>query len=531
MIQDDKTKEELIEEIKPLQKRIAELEIANTGREKSEYDLKVSETQYRRLFETAQDGILLLDAETGMITDVNPFLIEMLGYSHEQFLGKKIWELGFFKDIVASKDNFLQLQREKYVRYEDLPLETVDGRKIEVEFVSNVYRVDSRRVIQCNVRDITGRKRMEKELARTKESLFRTLIESLPQKIFLKSLDSVYISCNEHYARDLKIKPEEIVGKTDYDFFPTQLAEQYRNDDKRIMESGKTESREEEYHIIGDYLAGSEKKFINIVRAPVRDGEGKVKGLFGLFWDITEQKILGAERNRLEVLASATETKSRFASMVSHELRSPMAVIKESLNIVLEGMVGNVSDEQRDILDTGKRNVDRLGRLINNILDFQKIESGKMDFDIRENDLNEMMTEVYKSMSVLSRRKGLALKVELEEGLTQIKMDRDKLIQVLTNLLSNAINNTGKGGVTLAAKKEKDVMHIRVQDTGVGISTEGMSRLFQPFEQVDGVTSKQKGGTGLGLAISKEIILAHHGEIWAESELGKGSTFHFVLPI
>ena len=120
--------------------------------------LKISETRYRRLFETAQDGILILDAETGQISDVNPFLVEMLGYSHEDVLGKKLWEIGAFKDIEASKAAFSELQSKGYVRYNDLPLETKDGRSMAVEFVSNVYLVDHHKVIQCNIRDITERK-------------------------------------------------------------------------------------------------------------------------------------------------------------------------------------------------------------------------------------------------------------------------------------------------------------------------------------------------------------------------------------
>ena len=147
-----------------------------TDRKRAEEALRDSEVQYRRLFEAAKDGILILDAETGMVLDVNPFLVEMLGYSHEQFLGKRIWELGFFKDVVANKANFATLQQQEYIRYEDLPLETADGRRRDVEFVSNVYRVDHRKIIQCNIRDITDRKRAQealRELLREKESLLK----------------------------------------------------------------------------------------------------------------------------------------------------------------------------------------------------------------------------------------------------------------------------------------------------------------------------------------------------------------------
>jgi PAS domain S-box-containing protein len=120
--------------------------------------LRDSELRYRRLFESARDGILILDAQTGMVVDVNPFLVELLGFSHEEFLGKKVWELGFFRDIIANQDKFEELQQKDYIRYADMPLETKDGRRINVEFVSNVYLVNGQRVIQCNIRDITAPK-------------------------------------------------------------------------------------------------------------------------------------------------------------------------------------------------------------------------------------------------------------------------------------------------------------------------------------------------------------------------------------
>jgi len=140
-------------------------------RREAEEMVRASEVQYRRLFETAQDGILILDTGTGMVMDVNPFLIELLGFSREQFLGKKVWELGFLKDIVANQATFSELLEKEYVRYEDKPLETSDGRRIEVEFVSNVYQVDHKKVIQCNIRDITERKKAQAKLRRMSAEL------------------------------------------------------------------------------------------------------------------------------------------------------------------------------------------------------------------------------------------------------------------------------------------------------------------------------------------------------------------------
>ena len=167
----DKTKEQLINELAELHQRIEDLEAEATKRKKAEEALKVSETRYRRLFETAQDGILLLDADTGQILDVNPFLLDMLGYSHKDFLGKKLWEIGPFSDIAASRLRFSELQTKGYVRYEHLPLETKDGRLIDVEFVSNVYLVDHEKIIQCNVRDITLRKQAEESLMKAYDEM------------------------------------------------------------------------------------------------------------------------------------------------------------------------------------------------------------------------------------------------------------------------------------------------------------------------------------------------------------------------
>jgi len=135
--------------------------------------LKDSEVRYRRLFEAAQDGILILDAETGMITDVNPFLVKMLGYSREEFVKRKLWEVGAFRDIEASRDAFLELQKNEYIRYKDLPLRSRDGKLIQVEFVSNVYFAGGEKVIQCNIRDITERQHAHNVLLKSKAILRR----------------------------------------------------------------------------------------------------------------------------------------------------------------------------------------------------------------------------------------------------------------------------------------------------------------------------------------------------------------------
>lgn len=265
------------------------------------------------------------------------------------------------------------------------------------------------------------------------------------------------------------------------------------------------------------YLKASARVILDSAGAPVR--------MVGVNYDITEEKKAAEQTKEL------ADMKSKFASMVSHELRSPLAIIKGAIDLISDGLAGDVSEKQKYFLEAAKENSDRLRRLINNVLDFQKMGAGKMVFNIRGNDLNEVVTEVRKGAVFLSKGKELEFSVQLDEALPPIRFDRDKIIQVLINLVSNAVKYTEKGSVTLSTQRENNVAHVRVQDTGPGVKSEDLSRLFQPFEQLDGGRGKEKGGTGLGLAISKEIIFAHHGKIWAESEVGRGTTIHFILPI
>jgi PAS domain S-box-containing protein len=166
-----RARDELTQLMRAFDQMAEALQQREAERQSADHALRASEMRYRRLFETAQDGILILNAGTGQIDDVNPFLTDMLGYTREQLLGNKLWEIGPFKDAKASKAEFRELQREAYVRYEDLPLETSDGRSINVEFVSNVYQVDGGKVIQCNIRDITKRKQAEGKLKESRQRL------------------------------------------------------------------------------------------------------------------------------------------------------------------------------------------------------------------------------------------------------------------------------------------------------------------------------------------------------------------------
>jgi len=258
--------------------------------------MRASEVRYRRLFEAARDGILILDAETGMVVDVNPFLIEMLGYSHEQFLGKKIWELGFFKDIIANQANFAELQQKECIRYEDKPLETADGRRVDVEFVSNVYLVSHQKVIQCNIRDITARKRAE-EASRESQALYHSLVEQLPVGVFRKDPAGRYVLVNRWFCRLKGMKAEEFLGKTPEGVAASEVAKQDPTGRAgkyaaaggghhgQIMQTGKPIELVEEYTD-----ADGRKQFVHAMKLPVFDLGGTIIGTQGILFDITEIK-------------------------------------------------------------------------------------------------------------------------------------------------------------------------------------------------------------------------------------------------
>jgi PAS domain S-box-containing protein len=247
----------------------------------AEEALKVSETQYRRLFETAQDGILILDADTGRITDVNPFLTAMLGYSHEHFIGKKLWEIGAFEDVGASKAAFSELQSKGYVRYEDLPLETRDGRHIAVEFVSNVYTVDHRNVMQCNIRDITERRLIEQKV-RQASGAWEATFNSITDLVSIHDKDFRVVKANRAFYETLGMTQDELIGKRCYELI--------HGSDEPWPVCPHQQAMERKEPVTEEFWEPRLEKYLHVSCSPIVNDTGDVIGSAHTARDITLRK-------------------------------------------------------------------------------------------------------------------------------------------------------------------------------------------------------------------------------------------------
>jgi PAS domain S-box-containing protein len=275
-----------------------------TERKKSEEKLADSEVRYRRLFETAQDAILILDGDTGKIIDANPFIKDLLGFSMEELLGKNMWEIGELKDTLASKISYKELHESGYVRYDHLPLVTKDGRQIAVEVVANAYQVDHTSVIQCNIRDVTERNRAEKKIQEGEEK-FRSIVENSSDQIFMLDKDYKFLSINKAAADISKMSPQEMIGMSILTLFPEKTAARFSKNIKNVFDTGKSVLTEEKMLIQGGEFYNSTS--LN----PVRDDKGNVIAVTGIVRDITARKRV---EKRLR------DSKSNFQKLVDNNV-------------------------------------------------------------------------------------------------------------------------------------------------------------------------------------------------------------------
>jgi PAS domain S-box-containing protein len=508
-----------------LSRRIVLLEQALLEQNTAGEALVESEKRYRRLFESAKDGILILDADTGKVVDVNPFLLQLLGYSYEAIHGQYIWELGVFKDIAASKDAFKTLQENEYIRYEDLPLETLDKRPIAVEFVSNVYLVDHRKVIQCNIRDITARKRAEKAL-RDSEAKLRGILDNIGIGV---SLISPEMEVQEINHRMREWFPAFNPGKHPvcYRLFndPPRESECENCPTRQTLQDGLVHE-----NTIQIQSAGGIRNF-RITSSPIVNASGKITAAIEMVEDITEK--LSLESQFLQ--AQKMEAVGLLAGGVAHDYNNMLSVILGYAELALDQVeqAQPVHAALVEIINAAKRSAD----ITRQLLAFARKQT------IAPEVLD--MNQIVESMLRMLRRligEDINLVWLPESGLFSIKMDPTQVDQILANLCVNARDAIdGVGKITIETKNADidesycagnagfypgEYVMLSVSDDGCGMDKEIRDRIFEPF-----FTSKGMGlGTGLGLSTVYGIVKQNNGFINVYSEPGTGTTFRIYLP-
>jgi PAS domain S-box-containing protein len=495
-----------------------------TERKNSDNLLRASEERYRRLFESAKDGILILDPRTGRVVEANPFMTELTGYARDDLVGQCLWEIGPFKDSAACKVLFAELKDKDYVRYEDLPLQTRDGLAVEVEFVSNVYLVNDERVIQCNIRDISVRKRTENELR-----LRNRAIEAVSQGILITDSgepDCPIIYASPGFTRLTGFESDEVLGRN-----------------CRFLQGPRTDPIQ--VSILRDAIRSGESCTVellnlrkdgtpfwnNLAVSPVKDSGGRVTHYVGVQTDVTARRKLEAQY----LQAQKMEAVGRLAGGVAHDFNNLLSVILSYAELI--GSDLKIDEPLRadieEIRTAGLRATD----LTRQLLAFSR----QQVLDTKVLSLNQSLAGMEK---LLARLIGADIEVTIlpASGLGNVKADPGQVEQIIMNLAVNARDAMPQGGkLTIEtanveldddyARSHHDVrtgphVMMAVSDTGTGMDRDTLARIFEPF-----FTTKGQGkGTGLGLATVFGIVKQSGGHIFVYSEPGKGSTFKIYFP-
>lgn len=402
------------------------------------------------------------------------------------------------------------------------------------------------------VRNITLQKIAEQKL-RDSEAFYHSLVETLPQNILRKDLNGRFTFGNRRFCQDLGVNQDELVGKTDYDFYPPELAKKYQEDDKYVIQTGKTIEIIEE-----NQPPGGSKMYVQVFKTPIRDKDGNIIGIQGIYWDITEQKIASdkliqandeLEKNRKQLLqtlselekshedlkaaqnlliqAEKLESVGRLAAGVAHEVKNPLAIIQSGIDylrqtdIVKDRTISTVLTDMREALV-------RADSVVRGMLDF----AGSQEIGLKKEDVNTIIEKSFTLIRHDFNRRNIQIKNELAKDLPPVLADASRIEQVLINLFINALQAMPNGGTitvrtyTKVIKPEEamsglqvwglrlfepneTIVVVEVDDTGTGIPPEILPRLFEPF-----CTSKKSSkGTGLGLAVSKKIMEMQGGTI------------------
>lgn len=496
-----------------------------TERAEAARALVASEARYRRLFETAQDAILILGDDSATIIDANPFVIDLLGYSLDELIGKELWEIGLFRDKQQSKAAMEQLQNKGYIRYEDMPLETKQGIRVEVEFVSNSYMVGDEKVIQCNIRDITDRKWAE-EAARISAERFRFLAESLPLMIFTATPDGKADYCNRQLADFTGLLCEEVCTAGRAMFTHPEEVEEDARRWRQSIRSG------EPFQFESRFRRSDGVYRWHLTRASaMRDAGGSIMMWVGSSTDIDDRKSveesLVRQYRESETLSRA---KDEFLATSSHELRTPLTSILGWSELLVTGELD--AETQREALDSIRQSARAQSRLIDDMLDVSRLLTGKLELNSELVDVAAALLLAIRAITPAAEIKKIRLQKSFARDASRVYGDAIRIQQIFLNILSNGVKFTPAGGTIRVRLTSVDsTVEVEVSDTGKGISREFLPRVFESLSQEGGSSTREHGGLGLGLSIVRQLVEMHGGTVRAESEgPGRGSTFTVSLP-
>ncbi|MDD5561621.1 MAG: ATP-binding protein [Candidatus Omnitrophica bacterium] len=371
-----------------------------------------------------------------------------------------------------------------------------------------------------------------KEL-KDKYQLLRDLMDFIPDVIYFKDKKGRFIMVNQAHAKGLGVKPEALVGKTDFDLFSKKRAMKMTQDDARVMNTGKPIIDKVERATRPDGV----DNYVSTTKIPRYDETGKVIGLIGITRDITRRMQFERLRKdkisiekKLEALEELSAMKSEFISTVSHELRTPLAVIKQLVTVVFNEVVGQINHKQKEVLQKALDNAERLRKIIDDLLDISRIERNTLKLHYSLVDIVDLMKDSEGFFMKLAEEKNIRLKYVYPDEPVNVFIDADRIRQVIFNLISNAIKFTMDGGkIKVEVRILEAKVRIGVIDTGIGISKADLPLIFNKFAQASNLSGVENKGIGLGLSISKKLIERHKGEIWVESKAGVGSKFYFTL--
>ena len=529
MTDDTRTREDLLSELVMLRRRVAELEAREPSPDTSEKKtaeeaLRESEEKYRVVVQKAHEGILV--AQDGMHRFVNPAAAKIWGYSEEELLSRPITE------FIHPDDREMVLDRQvRRAKGEKLPgrythrIVTKDGTTKWVEIDSAAISWEGKPAVLVFAIDVTERKQME-EAIRERDEQYRALVEESFDGILITK-ETKIIFVNSRLCQMLGYSKEELEGMDHWLTGPPRLSGMLYVREPWPGCAGKAYPLIMRLNFSGKTVQSLTQRSM---RGPSRYRAHRVCKS-GLEISLTAKQAETDLVQAREAAERASRAKSEFLANMSHEIRTPMNGIMGMTQLALNT---ELTGEQREYLEAVELSADSLLRVINDILDFSKIEAGKLDLIAIDFNLRDCIADTMTTLAVQAHTKGLELVYHVPSTIPDALIgDPGRLRQILVNLVGNSIKFTQEGEVAVKVELESETanqvnLHISVADTGIGIPAEKQDKIFQSFEQADSSTTRKFGGTGLGLAISSQLVRMMGGQIRVESEVDKGSLFHFV---